>query len=113
MRARYHEVLAHEIQIRSTGGNLISGYHRDFQCTKRPLMQSFAVTAASLDVLTLVIGGLTSEREQDIQNKVPILGDIPLLGFFFRSTFEEVERQHVLFAISPRIIQRSDFEADL
>ena len=37
----------------------------------------------------------------------------PLLGFFFRSTFTLKERQHVLFAISPRIIQRSDFETDL
>jgi type II secretory pathway component GspD/PulD (secretin) len=62
---------------------------------------------------TLVIGGLTQEREQEIVSKVPILGDIPLLGFFFRSTFTSVERQHVLFAISPRIIQRSDFDTDL
>jgi type II secretory pathway component GspD/PulD (secretin) len=62
---------------------------------------------------TLVIGGLTQEREQEIVNKVPILGDIPILGFFFRSTFTTKERQHVLFAISPRIIQRSDFDSDL
>ncbi len=62
---------------------------------------------------TLVIGGLTQKREQELVNKVPILGDVPLLGFFFRSTFKAVERQHVLFAISPRIIQRSDFEADI
>ena len=62
---------------------------------------------------TLVIGGLTSEREQDIESRIPILGDIPLLGFFFRSTFTSIETQHVLFAISPRIIQRSDFDADL
>jgi len=63
LRARYHEVLAHEFHIRSIAGNLISGYHRDFQCTKRPLMQSFAVTADSLDVLTVVIGGLVVDRE--------------------------------------------------
>ena len=62
---------------------------------------------------TLVIGGLTEERDSKIISKVPILGDIPLLGFFFRSTFTVKERQHVLFAISPRIIQRSDFETEL
>ncbi len=59
---------------------------------------------------TLVIGGLTSERDRELINKVPILGDIPLLGFLFRSTFTRKERQHVLFAISPRILQHSDFE---
>jgi len=62
---------------------------------------------------TLVIGGLTQEREQDITSKVPLLGDIPVLGWLFRSTFKATERQHVIFAISPRIIQRSDFETDI
>jgi len=62
---------------------------------------------------TLVIGGLTQTREQEIVRKVPILGDIPLLGFFFRSKFKVKDQQHVIFAISPRIIQRSDFESDL
>jgi len=61
---------------------------------------------------TLVIGGLSSERDRELVNKVPILGDIPLLGFFFRSKFTRKEKQHVLFAISPRILQNSDFEAE-
>jgi type II secretory pathway component GspD/PulD (secretin) len=61
---------------------------------------------------TLVIGGLSSERERELVNKVPILGDIPLLGFFFRSKFTRKEKQHVLFAISPRILQNSDFEGE-
>jgi argininosuccinate lyase len=63
VRARYHEVLAHEFQIRSTGANLISGYHRDFQCTKRPLMLSFQVTTDSLGILVLVVGALITVRE--------------------------------------------------
>jgi type II secretory pathway component GspD/PulD (secretin) len=62
---------------------------------------------------TLVIGGLTQEREQEIVSRVPILGDLPILGLLFRSTFKVMERQHVLFAISPRILQRSDFAEDL
>jgi type II secretory pathway component GspD/PulD (secretin) len=61
---------------------------------------------------TLVIGGLTTTRERELINKVPILGDIPLLGLLFRSKLKRSERQHVLFAISPRILQHSDFEAE-
>ncbi|NIM00649.1 MAG: argininosuccinate lyase [Acidobacteria bacterium] len=63
LRARYHEVLAHEFQIRSIAGNLISGYHRDFQCTKQPLMRSFETTLNSLDVLCVVVRALTVDRE--------------------------------------------------
>ncbi len=62
---------------------------------------------------TLVIGGLTQEREQEITNKIPLLGDLPLLGWLFRSKYTSKERQHVIFAVSPRIIQRGDFESDL
>lgn len=61
---------------------------------------------------TLVIGGLTTLRERELVNKVPILGDIPLLGWLFRSRFTRTEKQHVLFAISPRILQNSDFETE-
>jgi type IV pilus assembly protein PilQ len=61
---------------------------------------------------TLVIGGLTSQRDRELVNKVPILGDIPLLGLLFRSRFTRTEKQHVLFAISPRILQHSDFEGE-
>ena len=61
---------------------------------------------------TLIMGGLSQERDLDVVSKVPILGDIPLLGFFFRSTAKRTERQTVLFQISPRIIQNSDLQSD-
>lgn len=61
---------------------------------------------------TLVIGGLTTTRERELVNKVPLLGDIPLLGLLFRSKLKRSEKQHVLFAISPRILQHSDFEGE-
>ena len=61
---------------------------------------------------TLVIGGLTTQRDRELISKVPILGDIPLLGLLFRSKFTRTEKQHVLFAISPRILQHSDFETE-
>ena len=61
---------------------------------------------------TLLIGGLTRDRIQNRQSKVPILGDIPLLGMFFRSKFDVREKEHVIFAISPRIVQPGDFDVD-
>lgn len=61
---------------------------------------------------TLLIGGLTTQRDRELVNKVPLLGDLPLLGVLFRSKFKRTEKQHVLFAISPRILQHSDFEPE-
>jgi argininosuccinate lyase len=63
MRARYHEVLAREFQIRTTTANLVSGYNRDLQLTKRPLMESFDLTESSLRIMTHVTKKLTINRE--------------------------------------------------
>ena len=58
---------------------------------------------------TLVIGGLAQTRDQKITNSVPFLGSIPLLGWMFRSSFTSVEKQTVIFAISARMVESSDF----
>lgn len=57
----------------------------------------------------LILGGLTSERKREFERKLPILGDIPLLGWLFKSKFNQVTRNHVLFFIRPRVLEGSDF----
>ncbi len=58
----------------------------------------------------VILGGLTTERTRDAENKVPLLGDIPLLGYLFKSKFQRKERVHVLFFIRPRILQGAEFQ---
>jgi argininosuccinate lyase len=63
MRARYHEVLANEFLIRSMTANLPSGYNRDLQRTKKPLMESFTITESSLRIITHVTEKLEVNTE--------------------------------------------------
>ncbi len=64
-----------------------------------------AVTTVYLkDDHTLVIGGLTSESKFESETKVPILGDIPILGFLFRSTSTTRSKTTIEFLIRPRIV---------
>lgn len=64
-----------------------------------------AVTTVYLkDKYTLVIGGLTSETKFESETKVPILGDIPVLGMLFRSTQTTRNKTTVEFHITPRIV---------
>lgn len=53
---------------------------------------------------TLVIGGLISEEEQKTIGKVPVLGDIPLIGSLFRSTSSEKKKNEMVIMITPKII---------
>ena len=64
------------------------------------------------DQQTVVIGGLTRESVVTNESKVPILGDIPLLGALFRSTNRQREKRNLLLFLSPYIIRdMSDLRA--
>jgi argininosuccinate lyase len=63
VRAKYHAVLACQIQLQTTTANLISGYHRDLQLTKKPLMEALDAAAASLAILAKVVSGIEVDEE--------------------------------------------------
>ncbi len=53
---------------------------------------------------TLVIAGLIKDKVTDIKKKVPVLGDIPLLGFLFRKTEKEIIKRDLLIFLTLHII---------
>ncbi|MFT4648799.1 MAG: hypothetical protein ACI9X4_002031 [Glaciecola sp.] len=56
----------------------------------------------------VILGGLITERTLERERKVPFLGDIPVLGYLFKSSFQLKEQTNVLFFIRPRILQGGD-----
>ena len=59
------------------------------------------------DGQTLILSGIIQESDRTTVSKVPILGDIPLLGALFRSTNRENQRQEVIVLLTPQIIDDS------
>jgi pilus assembly protein CpaC len=57
------------------------------------------------DGQSLVIGGLTNTEVKTTQRKIPLLGDIPVLGVLFRSSRREVSENELVILVSPRIIR--------
>ncbi|MBR1374234.1 type II secretion system protein GspD [bacterium] len=57
---------------------------------------------------TLVIGGLIQEVEQKNVRKIPVLGDLPLIGAAFRSTSTSKGKSELVLMITPRIIDDGD-----
>jgi type III secretion protein C len=53
---------------------------------------------------SLLIGGYTHERKTDDVEKVPILGDIPVLGWLFKSKSAKTEQTERLILLTPRIL---------
>ena len=54
---------------------------------------------------TVVIGGLIQEKEFDKTTKVPLLGDIPILGWFFKYKSRQKQKTNLLVFITPHVIE--------
>ena len=61
----------------------------------------------------LVLGGLISEDIQESVNKVPILGDLPLIGALFRSSASSVQERNLMIFLRPTILRDSITTKDL
>ncbi|RPG43672.1 MAG: type II secretion system protein GspD [Gammaproteobacteria bacterium TMED112] len=61
----------------------------------------------------LVLGGLISEDIQESVNKVPILGDLPLLGVLFRSSAKSIQERNLMIFLRPTILRDSITTKDL
>lgn len=55
---------------------------------------------------SIVMGGLLSHMEQRTINKIPLLGDLPIIGKLFRSTKYQHSETDVVFLMTPEIITR-------
>jgi type IV pilus assembly protein PilQ len=60
------------------------------------------------DGQTLLLSGIIQESERSSVTKIPILGDIPILGALFRSTVTDSRRQELIVLLTPQIIDDSD-----
>ncbi|WP_018970721.1 type II secretion system protein GspD [Rubritalea marina] len=67
----------------------------------RVLESSLTTIARIPDGHSLVVGGFFSEQETEIKNKVPLLGDIPVINFFFKSSSTQKEKSSLIFVVTP------------
>lgn len=61
-------------------------------------------TCRARDGETIIIGGLLQRQTEETKRKVPILGDIPLLGNLFRSSNTRSTDTELIFFLTPRVI---------
>jgi type II secretion system protein D len=64
------------------------------------------------DTYTVVLGGIITEDESSTVSKVPILGDIPVLGFFFRQTHDTSNPSHLFLFVTPHILRDTERFSD-
>ncbi len=71
--------------------------------------ESLAETVVTVrDNETVVLGGLIQERDERTESKVPVLGDVPVLGNLFRYDDTTTRKAELLIIMTPRIIRTVD-----
>ena len=75
------------------------------------LMPIFSVRKVNTSVTifdgaTVIIGGLTREEVKTVNDKVPVLGNIPLIGRLFQSSAESYSKRNLLIFVSASIVSR-------
>jgi len=67
--------------------------------------RSMETTTIARDQQTLVVGGLVRDNITISERKVPFFGDIPFLGWLFRSQSRQTEKLNLLVFLTPHIVQ--------
>jgi general secretion pathway protein D len=71
-----------------------------------PITKRTAKTTVVVDdQQTVVIGGLMRDDKTQNATKIPILGDLPVLGFLFRSSGEKLRKTNLLLILTPHVIR--------
>jgi len=66
--------------------------------------QQVVTNVSVRDRQIVVLGGIVKTAVTDVETKLPILGDIPLLGWFFKNKQKSTTESKILIFISPRIL---------
>jgi argininosuccinate lyase len=97
VRAKYAVVLGYEFQLKNLISNLLSGYNRDLQLTKEPVIKGFETTKNCLEIMTLIIDKLKINKEncnkamtQDLYATEKVY-NLVKKGTSFREAYKEVK----------------------
>jgi len=83
----------------SSGGTLIAT-----PLSKRSLVSG---QIRMRDGQTLFLSGVIRDSDRNVTSKIPILGDLPIIGALFRSTLDINDRSEIVIVVTPRIIDDS------
>ncbi len=70
--------------------------------------QSANTTVVVNDGETVVIAGLTTKEETESESGVPLLKDIPILGYFFKHKAKESRKRDLIIFVTPHIVQSTN-----
>jgi len=88
-------------EVSSVVSNLVTSNNNILPIVETSVVET---TVSVKDGVTIVIGGLIKDEIISSQKKIPVLGDVPVLGAVFRNTADLKKKTEILIFLTPRII---------
>ncbi len=94
----------------ATGTDLLGNQTYQTEYVQLPMEQPFfpvrslATSVQIYNGATVVMGGMITEQRYTNEDKIPFLGDIPILGQFFRNKYELSEKRNLLLFVTARLV---------
>jgi len=96
------------LNIDATLEDVVAGSGGGLPTTTKRTVKTVAVVR---DGEAVIVGGLIKDKITVSHNKIPLLGDIPLLGALFRDTIKGVDKVNLVIILTPYVIEKaSDLE---
>ena len=109
-----HQDLSMRLAIDLTVGNVLDS--TESQLTAADVLtaeRKLTTTVLADDRQIILLGGLIQDDYRDTKRKVPLLGDVPLLGRAFRSKRETLVKRHLLMFLRPTVLLSGDEAASM
>ncbi|MBD2041791.1 AMIN domain-containing protein [Microcoleus sp. FACHB-672] len=87
------------------------GAQQEFEDTTISLLAERSLSSGAIrlrDGQTLILSGIIQEQDRVTATKIPLLGDLPIIGALFRSTERDNERAEVIVVLTPQIMDDSE-----
>jgi argininosuccinate lyase len=100
IRANYNTTVASEFEVKNIISNLISGYNRDLQLTKKPIFFGLSVTKESLEIISIIIENIQVNAErckkaltEEVYSTHKVM-DLVKKGIPFRTAYSQIAQQY-------------------
>ena len=98
-----------ELKIDENSSNVIEGKIGAFdQGAITTLNRSLKTKVVVNNGQTIVLGGLISDEVTDVETKTPCLGDIPILGWLFKTRSTGTKKTNLLIFLTPQVVRNQD-----
>ncbi len=101
------------LEVEASFSKLIEGTTGLGSETPTTAQRKANTTISIMSGSTVVIGGLMRDDKETVEKKVPLLGDLPLIGGLFRAAKDRTQKTNLLLFITPHVLTDRDRLAEM